>query len=622
MGLANIAMGVGRTKPSGSAPSSVVDIITFAESDWGLGCNLFPAQRVILKAFYGIPLNDTDKTVPVSDWRRQSWAHMTEADYLRKLFDDGRSSIREVVPGDERHELVLSIGRRSGKTLMASVIATYETYKLLLKGCPQKYYGLPTTNEIGIASVATDKKQAGILYTNVSGYFADCSFFSQYMANSTLSFAKLQTPYDIERYGRFNEAETTRSSIFVSFHACVAKGLRGPGNIVIILDELAHFVDEGQSSAELVYNAITPSKSAFSPKDPNSPQVPTGPVEGRVISISSPLGRQGQFYSLFEIAMRGSEASKDMLAIQAPTWEVNPTVPATEFEKHYLKNQTVFFTEYGAEFTDRTRGWIERAEDLEACIDPTAKQVDAAPARRPHFIGIDLGMVEDASAVAIGHIEEREGEKVIIVDLVDQIKAGDGRFANVERLDFDDIADWIHQLSKRFYLAGGVFDQWAGIPFEQALAKRGLRQLVSEHMTKNLVSSIYQNFKDMMFDRRLVLYDAPIPPGKNHCDYIQELLELQAQSVSKYITVVEAPNIEGKHDDRSDALVRMVWLASQNITKPKYISRGDGATLSQRTAATANIREVAKAALGARKMGSHPSRQVSPLGRGRVLGRR
>jgi hypothetical protein len=33
---------------------------------------------------------------------------------------------------------------------------------------------------------------------------------------------------------------------------------------------------------------------------------------------------------------------------------------------------------------------------------------------------------------------------------------------------------------------------------------------------------------------------------------------------------VEAPPTEGKHDDMSDALVRMVWVASKHLGKDKY----------------------------------------------------
>ena len=125
--------------------------------------------------------------------------------------------------------------------------------------------------------------------------------------------------------------------------------------------------------------------------------------------ISSPLGKQGLFYNLFQIGMGGG-AADNILAVQAPTWEVNPTVPAQEFEKHYLKNG-VFFTEYGGEFTDRTRGWITDEQDLLSCVDPQLKPQRSAPARKPHFMGIDLGLVGDGTAIAIGHLE---GEEIVV----------------------------------------------------------------------------------------------------------------------------------------------------------------------------------------------------------------
>jgi hypothetical protein len=305
--------------------------------------------------------------------------------------------------------------------------------------------------------------------------------------------------------------------------------------------------------------------------------------------------------------MRGGAASKHMLAIQAPTWEVNPTVPANEYQKHYVKDAAVFWTEYGGVFTDRTKGWIDKEGDLVACIDPTKVAATNGRTRQPHFIGLDLGLVGDGTAIAIGHITP-EGK--IVVDLVDRIQAGRGEHADRDRLEFDEVADWILALSKRFYLVEGMFDQWAGIPLEQALVKRGLRQMRAESMTKPKVSEMFRNFKDMMFDNRLVLYDHPIPAGKQHCPYIEELLELQAEYHSKFVTTVEAPNIEGKHDDMSDALIRMVWLASQALGRPKFITTvkvqrgGEGASSHRR-----------RARLKAMAGGSHPDRQI-PKGPG------
>ncbi len=595
MGLSDVALSAGKV----DSDDKIANIIEFVESPWGLNMKLFPVQRVILKAHYGIALDD-DKTFKVSDWRKNEFKDVTEAGYLRMIHEEGRCNIGEVVEGEQRREMILSIGRRSGKTTLAACISAYETYKLMKKGDPQHYYGLPASNNIQIISVATDKDQAGLLYQEVSGHYRNCAFFHPYMANNTMSYARFQTPKDIERYGKYEDDPNAKATIKITFRSCVAKGLRGAGNLVVILDEVAHFTDSGQSSAEAVYNAVTPSTSAFSPKDPDDSRIPIGPVEGRIISISSPLGRQGQFYKLYQIGMRGGEASKNMLCIQAPTWEVNPTVPATEFQKHYVKDPAVFFTEYGGVFTDRTKGWIERALDLEECIDPALKPKSSARARQPHFIGLDLGLVGDGTAVAVGHLT-KDGE--IVVDLVEQIKAGEGDYAGQDRLDFDDVADWIAGLAKRFFIVEGLFDQWSGIPLEQALWKRGLRQMRSEHLTKNKTSEMFRNFKDMMFDKRLQLYNAPLKEGEKYCPYIQELLELQATKHSKYITTVEAPNIEGKHDDMSDALIRMVWLASQKLGKPKYIvssKGGDGSSMPRRS--------TRRRARG----GSSPDRQLPP----------
>ena len=120
MGLAEIALGAGRASATGGR--SVVDIVTFIEAPWGLNMKLFPIQKVILKTYYGLALEDKIPSLTFTDWRRTNERNMTEADYLKMLFDEGRCNIREVVPGRERRELVLSIGRRAGKCVVGNTL--------------------------------------------------------------------------------------------------------------------------------------------------------------------------------------------------------------------------------------------------------------------------------------------------------------------------------------------------------------------------------------------------------------------------------------------------------------------------------------------------------------------
>lgn len=583
--LARMALNAGRQRATGGA-TEIVDVITFIESSWGLDLRLFPVQRIILKAHYGIPLDDT-RTFLITDWKRENPREFTEATYLRYLYEAGRCNIKEVALGHERRNLILPLGRRSGKTMLSACVAAYETYKLINKGNPQRYYGLAASSTTRLVSVATGKEQAGLLYDEVSHHFARCNFFRRYTANNTMSYARFQTPHDIEEFGTYVENPQARASVKVLFAACNAKSLRGSGNILIILDEVGHFLEQGGSSAEHVYEALSPSNAEFTPKDEFGEPVYGDDThsEGRIIMISSPLGKQGLFYKKFQQAMSGGGAAENMLAIQAPTWEVNPTVPASVFKDAYAYDPRMFFQEFGAEFSDRTLGWLEDSADLFACIDKGLKVKNRGAPRVPYFVGFDLGLVNDPSAIAITHIDETNR---IVLDYIGQIQAGVGDFANKERLDFEEVAAWIHLFSRRFHFHKGLFDQWGAIPLQQALAKKGLSMFEGKLFTSREKSEIWANLKSMIWDRvdrrpRLVLYDITEqekakylqrdekPP--EHLEYITQLLELQATYKSQYIVEVQAPQTAGKHDDLADALARSVYLASLHLGKMKHIAR-------------------------------------------------
>jgi hypothetical protein len=573
----------------------IFNVLQYAESSWGLGMRLYPIQRFIVKLYYDIPLNDTEQNIVIHDmFKTRVLYRFTETEYLRYLFSEGRCNIGE--QDHVRRQLVLALGRRSGKTTLSAIFASYELYRLISLGNPQAYYGLPNGNRIQIISVATDKDQAGLLFSDVTAHMAKCEFFQPYIANNTLSYVQFRTPYDIEKFGptvRHENGKFTsfngKASLKITFKASVSKGLRGSGNIVIILDELAHFQDKGVSSAKDIYEAIAPSALAFSPKDPETNDT-IGPVESRIISISSPLNRAGKFYELFHFAMSRAAGSENMLAIQAPTWEVYKDCDSTFLREKYHEDPTIFMTEFGAQFSDRVRGWVEREGDLLACIKPERKPILAGRPRNPHQMGIDVGLIGDGTAIFITHAEGdriiqdyhevwyagipwKESNPQLQIPLSDYAKI----LETVERLDFDAIADWIYAICKKFYITEGLFDRWNGLPLEQSLHKKGLKQFRSEFFTQDEKSRMFQAVKMLMFDRKLELYDYPLPTemesGK-HSPFISEVLGLEATQRSKNQIIVEAPKVSGLHDDVVDAFVRAVWLSLARITNIKLVSKG------------------------------------------------
>lgn len=556
-----------------------LSVIDFIERFKLLPFGLYPVQRFIVKMYYNIPLDDIQKTIQVKNMFGDKILHeFTEVEYLRHLYDTGRCNIREQ-DGQDRRELVLVLGRRSGKSALSAIFAAYEIYKLLRRSHPQAYYGMPSGSEIRVLCVANDKEQASIVFDDMRGHVEQVDYFKSALANVTQTFMRFRTENDRKKFG-----DVGKSTIAASFKSSIAKGLRGRGVMCCILDEIAFFVDDGKSSAERVYKAIMPSLGQFSPRDPKNRLKPIGPTEGRMILISSPDSKEGFFYRMYQMAMSKSKGSSDMLVIQAPTWEVNPTLDRSYYEKEYFKDPKSFMTEHGAEFSDRVRGWIEDSRDLEECIVKDLKPRDRGFPRDPHFAGIDVGLVNDGTSISLTRINNGKVELAYHEAWYARTKWKDTNphlssplvpYANTlqdqTRIDMAEIANWFKALSQRFFIVKGVFDQWSGIVFEQELHKAGLRQFETRNFFASDSSQIYHTFKMFMYNRQLAIYDWPIPETPDgvaigrHSPLVQELLELQATSGGKNIILVEAPNIPGKHDDVSDSLARSVFLASEYI---------------------------------------------------------
>jgi len=537
---------------------------------------LFPAQRFIIKLYYNLPLDDKNKDIPITDKYGEAvkW-HLTEVEYLQYLYDNKRCNIREQ-DGRERRELVLILGRRSGKSALAAIFAAYELYKLLKRGHPQAYYGMPSGSEIRILDIANDKEQASIVYNDIQGHIQAIDYFKSNIAHDTQTYLRFRTDNDRKKFG-----PEGKGTITATFKSSIAKGLRGRGIICAILDEIAFFVDNGKSSAERVYKAIKPSIAQFARKDKKTRRA-VGDTEGRMVLISSPDAKEGFFYKQYQMSMTGGPESRNMLMIQAPTWEIRPDLPKSYYEEEYAKDPAGFMTEHGAEFSDRVRGFIEDARDLQACIVPDMRPRQAGIPREPHWAGVDFGISGDGTAIALTRIYQGKIElayhevwypKKKWAECNPHLLAPMVPYAmtlqDVARIDIDAIADWFFALSRRFYIQQGVFDQWAGPIFEAVLHKRTLTQFELRNFSPSETSQMFHGFKMSMYYKQLALYDYPIPQnadaqmwdGNRHSPLISELLELQSTSGGKNIIIVEAPKIRGKHDDQSDALVRSIALA-------------------------------------------------------------
>lgn len=545
------------------------NVIEFASAPWGLGMGsvegvppLFPVQKFIFKCYYNIPLSDKDRNIIVKDrFNEKERFRFNEIEYLHFLREEGRINISEVSgnPSDARPNLILVIGRRGCKSSSIAVLVAFETYKLLKKVCPQSYYRIMPDQEIRISCIATNQEQAQELFRMITGHLERSEYFRKYRNKPTQTYMELSTLRDIEEYG-----VSGRPSLRIVASPCSGRGLRGHNNIIAILDEMAYFFETESShdkSDQSIYDAVTPSTAKFSS--------PEGEPHGRTICISSPAARSGKFFELYQRSLESD--CQDLLMIKAPTWEVDYTLSPKILRAKYAEGPSVYDVEYGANFSDRVFGWIDNEQMLRANVIPGLKVKELSYTRIPHFMGVDVGLKNDGTAIAITHIEKMDvgGHPKDVIEL-DAIEV---RYASEEEKDFftpEEIAEWIYSFTEKFFIVKGMMDQYYGMAIMPLLFDKGIKQIETVHVSRDYSSKVYQNLMSKILDLGLRIPETEehVVDGKKTKDLplVSEMLSLQAIIHSKYLITVRAPEIKGMHDDLSDAYARSVYLASEFLT--------------------------------------------------------
>jgi intein/homing endonuclease len=463
-------------------------------------------------------------------------------------------------------ESFVANGMTNHNSTITSCIIAYEVYKLLNKYCPQEYYGIMPEDTIKVTCISTSKDTASELFTKIVGHIERSEFFRKYRRKPTQQYVYLHTQRDLDKYGPKGLA-----SINIRVAPCSAKGLRGPGNIVVALDEMAFFfADEkggGVTSNKdrddgAIYKAATPSVAKF--------KKPDGTPDGKIICLSSPGPMTGKFFKEYERSFE--EENEDLFMMQAPTWEVDPDLSTQFLKNSYSANPITFKSEYGAQFSDRMFGWLDDPEIVRRNVIPGLKIKDRSMQRVPHFMGVDLGLKKDGTAITIGHWIQELVEGVKVDKL--EIDYYGIRFAKDEGKEYfepEEMVDWIASFTKKFYIAKGLFDQYYDMTMEPKLHRLGLKQFEARHFNDSLNSSVYQMLLSCLLSRilRIPEGDEVFVKGIRSTDSIlvTELLTLQAQQKSKYIVQVAAPEREGEHDDLSDSLARMVYIAHEYRNK-------------------------------------------------------
>lgn len=544
-----------------------VDIITFCEHPYYLDQPLHGAERFILKVYYGIPLDDEKKDIRLRSYPYDNEGKLvSEIEYAKFLIQQGRTNLLSPYDYKSAIELVLACGRRGGKTFLASVISSFEAYKLIIKGDPQKYYKLPQGEEIRIINVASAGDQALILAKATQARILNSRWFIPYVEGKNQSEIRLRSKRDLEllreEVKHHGKPLDVHASIRIEALSCTARGIRGGNVIVGILDEIAHYIDNsGNRSGTVIYEALTPSVATFG-------------LDGKIICISSPYTKNGIFYDLFLDSKGRNEEDKgdqNKRMFQIPTWEMNETITFQFLDSEKRRNPESFPTEFGAEFSSTITGFFKYPEKVDECIKKEHESY-APEMKCAHYIAVDPSASNNGYALAMVHVEQKERsrkekhgdqeieiktkEQVVVLDRWKVWKLSDPDFDGQEYIDESVIEEYIQGLFAKFIIGKIAYDQFESTSSVIKFKKLGYNAIKTP-FSRVYNMKIYGKLRNLIYEDKLELF-------KNE-QGLAELKNLQERKVGKRQFIVEAPKQgEITTDDMADVLANACFIAVEN----------------------------------------------------------
>ncbi|HYE77427.1 MAG TPA: hypothetical protein VEI97_05535, partial [bacterium] len=417
------------------------------------------------------------------------------------------------------------------KTTLAALVEAYEIYRALHRSRPAAASGVLPTQEIAFINCATSEEQAKVHYRTLMGYLA------------RLDVTPVEGNID-----RGLECLLPGGLRILSLHSN-ARSLRGRTAKVVVFDELAHFQQTGgPMSDEEVYRALAPSVRTFGDR-------------GRILITSSPADPSGVLWDLYQA--RGTQPG--LLVAQFATWEFNPHIRREDLEPEFRRHPAWAASEYGAQFPAQSAAAFLATAVVEAAVHHAPRRADCLDPAQCYFAHLDLGLLHDRTAVAVGHVEVLDGRRVAVVDLVQTWQASKGQSVSVGTVE-----RWIRDLAGRVPLHGVSADPHESSLLLERLSAAGLHTKAIPYSGPRKLA-LYLRLEDWLLTGQLHLPRDPL--------LIAELTHLRRQTSASGAALFAAPRSGPvRTDDCADAVAGLLeWLAAPVAGLSHTVRTVDGA---------------------------------------------
>ena len=410
----------------------------------------------------------------VQDILEIDWLYPMQENILTEFYDSGKPYT----------ECVLVIGMRSGKTLLASVMAMYEAFQLLNLGKPNSYYGLPKGSEIFIFNVAVSEQQAkDTVFAQIKARMDASEWFQQ---------------QDVTEHHNEFIFKSGDGKIVIRCGHSNSASLAGKTAKCAIIDEIARFKETGgKSSAEIVYDTVRRSTRTFN--------TPAHPSDGHLISISSPMYIDDYQMQLY----RAGKDAPHCLTLQMPTWEFNPNITYEALIPEFERNPETAWRDYGAIPSSALEQYFKEHHKIDGATardyeDPVFRTEDGElewqwkgkPGAHYYLAG-DPAVKNDCFGIALVHRED----EFIINDWAwrfEPVKQP----GQIKEIDARELKQFILEVSNRCRLEAAVFDTWM---YPETIQE--LRDIIGAVEQHTVDKETYDNMKELIYEGKMQLAD-------------------------------------------------------------------------------------------------------------------
>jgi hypothetical protein len=472
-----------------------------------------------------------------------------------------------------KNELILQLGKGSGKDFVSTVACAYVVYKMLCLKDPAVYYGKPAGDAIDIINVAVNAQQA----KNV--------FFKGFKSKIERS------PWFAGKYNpKADSIEFDKSITVYSGHS-ERESHEGLNLFMAVLDEISGFASEvatGNEQGKTADNIYKAFRGTVDSRFPDLgkvvllsfPRYPGDFISQRydsVIADKEVIEKTHRFIinedlphdnpdNTFEISWEEdhilSYKIPKIFALKRPTWEVNPTRKIDDFKIAFLTDLGDAMMRFLCTPTYSSDAFFKQKDKLQKCMNvrnpiDNFKRFDESFTPDPdtiYYIHADLAQKHDKCAVAIAHVDRwvnikviKDYEQVVPVVVVDAVAWWEPRTEGPVNLS--EVKQWIINLRREGFNLGMVsFDRWQSFDIQNELQSVGVRT-----ETVSVAKKHYEDLAMMVYEERVAMPMIPL--------LLEELSELKIMKGNR----VDHPRKKSK--DLADAVCGAVFGAISHTPK-------------------------------------------------------